>query len=292
MVEAEASGEQEEALARSYPVLDAAYVMLGPVLRRPSTAALAIYDELGDQTGTAVVTEQPGRARHTGRALGGRRRFLRAPRTPSCRPAMSPRRRSAVRTSARCWSWGRLEDAEPVLWKSPRCACFGRTDWPMRRSSRDPAGATAPAARRRRRDGPTVGHPCRGDPDPVGCSRRSEAAIWWPTGSSWRAGLQGGAGHARRNGAGLRRRGELYGSTIARARARALAALGRAEEARGEVTAGVAQAREQGSSSRWRNSDSSRPNSRGPIGRARRARRGRGLLQGLGVVDTTTVSRS
>jgi tetratricopeptide (TPR) repeat protein len=60
MVEAEASGERE-ALARSYQVLDAAYVMLGQSAKAVyGERALAIYDELGDLPGTAVVTNNLG----------------------------------------------------------------------------------------------------------------------------------------------------------------------------------------------------------------------------------------
>src|SRR5690606_36503603 len=60
MAEAEESGERE-ALARSYQVLDAAYNMLGqPARAIYSERALAIYEDLGNLPGTAVVTNNLG----------------------------------------------------------------------------------------------------------------------------------------------------------------------------------------------------------------------------------------
>jgi hypothetical protein len=86
---------------------------------------------------------------------------------------------------------------------------------------------------------------------------------------------------------------ELYGSTIARTRARALAALGRAEEARGAVAAGLAQAREQGlvfevAQLRLIEAELTEDPSAARLVRTE----AEGLLRELGVVDTTAVSRS
>ena len=90
-----------------------------------------------------------------------------------------------------------------------------------------------------------------------------------------------------------RRQPEVYGSTIARTRAQARAALGRAGEARDAVAAGLAQAREQGlvfEEAQLRLIEAELSEDRSEARRARAE--AEGLLRELGVVDTTTGSRS
>ncbi|MBM7503875.1 adenylate/guanylate cyclase domain-containing protein [Agromyces aurantiacus] len=245
MVEAEASGERE-ALARSYQVLDAAYVMLGQSAKAVyGERALAIYEELGDLPGTAVVTNNlGGQAYWQGRwedAVGfyarARDAFLRAGNEAEAATCGANIGEVLV-------SQGRFAEAEQVLVPSVRvlrahglvdAAIFAEIQLARLRLLRGDDGAMQSLV-----------------------ALRAEAARTGQVQSAIEAGIL--VAHAlvlagrpqdaldtlveTERGAGGE--AELYGSTIARTRALALAAVGRVDEARDTVEAGLAQAREQG----------------------------------------------
>ncbi|MRX42210.1 AAA family ATPase [Agromyces sp. Q22] len=245
MVEAEASGERE-ALARSYQVLDAAYVMLGQSSKAVyGERALAIYEELGDLPGTAVVTNNlGGQAYWQGKwedAVGfyarARDAFLRAGNEAEAATCGANIGEVLV-------SQARFDEAEDVLVPSVRvlrahglvdAAIFAEIQLARLQLLRGDDGAMermvvirAEAVRTGQvqsaiEAGILVAHG-------LVLAGRPEDAL------DTLAETEHGAGGEA----------ELYGSTIARTRALALAALGRTAEAREAVSGGLAQAREQG----------------------------------------------
>ena len=245
MAEAEASGERE-ALARSYQVLDAAHVMLGQSAKAVyGERALAIYEELGDLPGTAVVTNNlGGRAYWEGEWEDAVKYYARA------RDAFV--RAGNEAEAATCGanigevlvSQGRLEEAEEILVPSVRVLrAYGLVDAAI--------FAEIQLARLRL---------FRGDDGAIETmvALQAEAARTGQVQSAIEAAILVAhglviAGHpaealdtlaeTERGSGG---EAELYGSMIARTRARALAALDRTEEARDAVAAGLTQAREQG----------------------------------------------
>ncbi|MFE5672185.1 adenylate/guanylate cyclase domain-containing protein [Agromyces sp. NPDC056523] len=245
MVEAEASGERE-ALARSYQVLDAAYVMLGQSSKAVyGERALAIYDELGDLTGTAVVTNNlGGQAYFEGKWQDAVNFYSRAQDAFTRAGNESEAAICGANIGEVLISQGRLSEAEDVLVPAVRvlrahglvdAAIFAEIQLTRLRLVRGDHGAMesmvalqAEAAR----------------------TGQVQSAIEAATLVALGLLLAGRPGEALDTLAETERgsggEAELYGSTIARTRARALAALGRTEEARYAVAAGLAQAREQG----------------------------------------------
>lgn len=245
MVEAEESGERE-ALARSYQVLDAAYVMLGQPARAVySERALAIYEELGDLTGTAVVTNNlGGQAYFEGKWEDAVRFYARA------RDAFV--RAGNEAEAATCGanigevlvSQARLPEAEGVLVPSVRvlrahglvdAAIFAEIQLARLRLLRGDDGAMESLVA------------LRAEAVRTGQVQSAiEAAILVAHGLVLAGRPEEALDTLAETEQGSRGEAELYGSTIARTRARAFAALGRAAEARQAVSSGLAQAREQG----------------------------------------------
>ncbi|GAA1055165.1 hypothetical protein GCM10017608_20170 [Agromyces luteolus] len=245
MVEAEASGERE-ALARSYQVLDAAYVMLGHSAKAVyGERALAIYEELGDLPGTAVVTNNLGGQAYwqgeweeaVGYYARARDAFLRAGNEAEAATCGANIGEVLV-------SQARFGDAEEVLVPSVRVLrAHGLVDAAI--------FAEIQLARL---------HLLRGDDGAMErlVALRAEAVRTGQVQSAIEAAilvahglvLAGDPQEALDTLAETEQRAggeaELYGSTIARTRGLALAALGRTEEARDAVASGLAQAREQG----------------------------------------------
>jgi class 3 adenylate cyclase/tetratricopeptide (TPR) repeat protein len=285
MAEAEASG-QREALARSYQVLDAAYMMLGQSAKAVyAERALAIYEELGNLPGTAIVTNNLGaQAYWEGEWEDAVKYYARA------RDAFV--RAGNEAEAATCGanigevlvSQGRLEEAEEVLVPSVRvlrayglvdAAIFAEIQLARLRLFRGDDGAMetmvalhAEAAR--------TGQ----------VQSAIEAAILIAgalvVGGRPREALDRLVETERGSGG----EAELYGSSIARTRARALAALGRADEARQVVSAGLAQAREQGlvfEEAQLRLVEAELTED--PVARWRLLAEAEGLLRALGVVD-------
>ncbi|WP_353828059.1 adenylate/guanylate cyclase domain-containing protein [Agromyces sp. SYSU T0242] len=245
MVEAEASGERE-ALARSYQVLDAAYVMLGQSAKAVyGERALEIYDELGNLTGTAVVTNNlGGQAYWEGKweeAVGFYTRaqdaFLRAGNESEAATCGANIGEVLV-------SQARFDEAEEVLVPAVRVLrAHGLVDAAI--------FAEIQLARL---------HLLRDGDEAMGrlLELREEAVRAGQVQSAIEAGilvaqglvLAGRPGDAlgtlaeTERGAG--EEAELYGSTIARIRASAFMPLDRLPEARDAVAAGLALAREQG----------------------------------------------
>ena len=245
MAEAEASGEQE-ALARSYQVLDAAYNMLGqPAKAVYSERALAIYEELGDLPGTAIVTNNlGGQAYFEGRwedALGFYSRaqdaFVRAGNEAEAATCGANIGEVLV-------SQGRYDEAESVLVGAVRvlrahglvdAAIFAEIQLARLGLLRGEEGAMETLK-----------------------SLRAEATQTGQVQSAIEAAILIGWGLVRAKRPqealdlvdeiehGTGGEAELYGSALARTKAQALAALGRTDEARAEVEAGLVQAREQG----------------------------------------------
>ncbi|HEY7583967.1 MAG TPA: adenylate/guanylate cyclase domain-containing protein [Acidimicrobiia bacterium] len=246
MAEAREADEQE-ALARSYQVLDAAYSMLG----QPSKAvfgqeALAIYERLGDLPGVAIVTNNlGGQAYFAGTwdiALSyyaqAQDAFRRAGNEPEAATAGANIGEVLV-------SQGKLAEAEPMLTESVRvlrahnlidAAIFaelqlarlqllrGREETAM--SMLTEIGAEAAA---------------------VGQTHSVvEAAIYRAQGLVTQGQPDTALevlGDAVRNGSG---EADVYGCALARVEATALAALGRIDEAAKSIEAGLKQARAEG----------------------------------------------
>ncbi|WP_430645214.1 adenylate/guanylate cyclase domain-containing protein [Agromyces sp. GXS1127] len=244
MLEAEASGERE-ALARSYQVLDAAYVMLGQSAKAVyGERALAIYEELGNLPGTAVVTNNlGGQAYWQGRwedAVGfyarARDAFLRAGNEAEAATCGANIGEVLV-------SQARFGEAEEVLVPSVRvlrahglvdAAIFAEIQLARLRLLRGDEGAIESLSE------------LRAEAVRTGQVQSAiEAAVLVAHGLVL-AGRPEDAldtlGETEQRAGG---EAELYGSTIARTRASALAALGRVREAQDVVSAGLAQAREQ-----------------------------------------------
>ncbi|WP_400994594.1 adenylate/guanylate cyclase domain-containing protein [Agromyces sp. GXQ0307] len=287
MVEAEASGERE-ALARSYQVLDAAYVMLGQSSKAVyGERALAIYEELGDLPGTAVVTNNlGGQAYWQGRwedAVGfyarARDAFLRAGNEAEAATCGANIGEVLV-------SQARFAEAEEVLVPSVRvlrahglvdAAIFAEIQLARLLLLRGDDGALerlvsihAEAVR--------TGQ----------VQSAIEAAILVAHGLVLDGRPEEALGTLAEAEEGAGGEAELYGSTIARTRALALAALGRAAEARDVVAVGLAQAREQGlefeiAQLRIIEADLSEDPSAARMIRAEAEE----VLRGLGVVGTT-----
>lgn len=245
MAEAEASG-QREALARSYQVLDAAYMMLGQSAKAVyGERALAIYEELGNLPGTAIVTNNLGAQAYWEGEWEDAVKFYSRARDAFVRAGNEAEAATCGANIGEVLvSQGRLHEAEEVLVPSVRvlrayglvdAAIFAEIQLARLRLHRGDDGAMetmvalhAEAAR-------------------TGQVQSAIEAAILIAGALVAAGRprealdrlveteQGSGGEA-----------ELFGSSIARTRARALAALDRAEEARGVVSAGMAQAREQG----------------------------------------------
>lgn len=245
MAEAEASGEAE-ALARSYQVLDAAYNMLGqPAKAIYSERALAIYEGLGNLPGTAVVTNNlGGQAYFEGRwedALGFYARaqdaFVRAGNEAEAATCGANIGEVLV-------SQGRYREAEEVLVGAVRVLrAHGLVDAAI--------FAEIQLGRLhllRREDGAME----------TLLTLRAEAARTGQVQSAIEAGVliawgrvQDGHPQAALDiiddiEGGSGGEAELFGSSLARTRAQALAGLGRMDEAHAAVEAGLVQAREQG----------------------------------------------
>ncbi|HEU4758303.1 MAG TPA: AAA family ATPase [Agromyces sp.] len=245
MVEAEASGERE-ALARSYQVLDAAYVMLGQSVKAVyGERALAIYDELGDLTGTAVVTNNlGGQAYWKGDWDAAVSFYARAQDAFMRAGNESEAATCGANIGEVRISQGRLEEAETVLVPSVRvlrahglvdAAIFAEIQLARLQLLRGDVGAMDRLSA------------LRAEAIRTGQVQSAiEAAILVAHGlviaGLPEQALDTLAETERRSGGDA----ELYGSMIARTRAQALAALGRTEDARDAVEAGLAQAREQG----------------------------------------------
>jgi tetratricopeptide (TPR) repeat protein len=292
MVEAEASGERE-ALARSYQVLDAAYVMLGQSAKAVyGERALAIYDELGDLTGTAVVTNNlGGQAYWKGEWEAAVNFYARAQDAFLRAGNESEAATCGANIGEVLVSQGRLEEAERVLVPAVRvlrahglvdAAIFAEIQLARLRLLRGDEGAMDRLSALRH-EATRTGQ----------VQSAIEAAILLAHGLV----LEGRAREAIETLAETERgsggEAEVYGSTIARTRAQALAALGRAGEARDAVAAGLAQAREQGlvfEEAQLRLIEAELSEDRSEARRARAE--AEGLLRELGVVDTTTGSRS
>ncbi|WP_256842353.1 adenylate/guanylate cyclase domain-containing protein [Ornithinimicrobium cryptoxanthini] len=245
MAEAEASGERE-ALARSYQVLDAAYNMLGQSAQAVyGERALKIYEELDNLAGTAIVTNNlGGQAYFEGRwedALGFYARaqdaFVRAGNEAEAATCGANIGEVLV-------SQGRYEEAEEVLVGAVRvlrahglldAAIFAEIQLGRLRLLRREDGAMDTLLA------------LRAEATQTGQVQSAiEAAILIAWGQ-----VQDGEPQAaldliddieRRSGG----EAELYGSSLARTRAQALAGLDRMDEARAAVEAGLVQAREQG----------------------------------------------
>lgn len=245
MAEAEAAGERQ-ALARSYQVLDAAYVMLGQSAKAVyGERALAIYDELEDLTGTAVVTNNlGGQAYFEGKWTEAVAFYARAQDAFTRAGNESEAALCGANIAEVLISQGRFEEAEEVLVPSVRVLrAHGLVDAAI--------FADMQLARL---------HLLRGDDDAMDrlSALRDEAIRTGQVQSAIEAAILVADGHVLAGRAeealdalaamerGSRGEAELYGSMIARTKSRALAALGRTVEARAAVEAGLAQAREQG----------------------------------------------
>jgi class 3 adenylate cyclase/tetratricopeptide (TPR) repeat protein len=245
MAEAEASGERE-ALARSYQVLDAAHVMRGQSAKAVyGERALAIYEELGDLPGTAIVTNNlGGRAYWEGDWEGAVKFYARA------RDAFV--RAGNEAEAATCGanigevlvSQGRLDAAEDVLVPSVRvlrahglvdAAIFAEIQLARLQLLRGDAGAMERLSA------------LRGEAIRTGQVQSAiEAAILIAHGLVIAGMSEEALDTLAETERGSGDDAELYGSMIARTRAQALGALGRTGEARDAVAAGLTQAREQG----------------------------------------------
>lgn len=245
MAEAEASGERE-ALARSYQVLDAAHVMLGQSAKAVyGERALAIYEELGDLPGTAIVTNNlGGRAYWEGEWERAVKFYARA------RDAFV--RAGNEAEAAACGanigevlvSQGRLEAAEEVLVPSVRvlrahglvdAAIFADIQLARLQLLRGDVGAMDRLSA------------LRAEAIRTGQVQSAiEAAILLAHGLVIAGMPEEALVTLTETERGSGGEAELYGSMIARTRAQALAALHRTGEARDAVAAGLTQAREQG----------------------------------------------
>jgi len=245
MAEAEESGEQQ-ALARSYQVLDAAYNMLG----QPSKAvfgerALAIYERMGDLLGVAIVTNNLGGQAYLegrwkaaldfyGRAQDAFHRVGNEPEAAG----------SAANIGEVLVSQGKFNEAEQLLTEAERVlrahklldqALFAEIQLARLHLLRDDKEAMKELARIRT-EAAKVGH----------THWMVETAIYLGLGLV-RQGDPGAAlellTEAQRSSGG---EAQVYACSLARVRALALAGLGRTEEAAEAVRAGLSQARAEG----------------------------------------------
>jgi tetratricopeptide (TPR) repeat protein len=245
MAEAEASGERE-ALARSYQVLDAAYMMLGQSAKAVyAERALAIYEELGDLPGTAVVTNNLGAQAYWEGDWEGAVRFYARARDAFVRAGNEAEAATCGANIGEVLvSQGRLVEAEDLLVASVRvlrahglvdAAIFAEIQLARLQLLRGDEGAMDHLST------------LRAEAVRTGQVQSAiEAAILVAHGlvsAAMPEAALDALAEAERASSGD---AELYASTIARTRAQALAALGRREEARETVAAGLAQAREQG----------------------------------------------
>jgi tetratricopeptide (TPR) repeat protein len=245
MAEAEESGEPE-ALARSYQVLDAAYNMLG----QPSQAvfapkALEIYESIGHLPGVAIVTNNlGGQAYFEGRWDAAVEYYARAQDAfrragNELEVATSGANIGEVQVSQ-----GKFHEAEEVLTEAIRisrahkaldAAIFAEIQLARLKLSRGDEDAMD-VLTRIRNEAIAVGH----------TQSAVEASIYIGLGLvraedpeaalellSEAEGVSGGEA-------------ELYGSSVARVKALALAKLGRLQDAGDVAMKGLARAREQG----------------------------------------------
>ncbi|MDP3984628.1 MAG: adenylate/guanylate cyclase domain-containing protein [Acidimicrobiia bacterium] len=238
--------DEKEALARSYQVLDAAYNMLG----QPSRAifgqrALELYEELGNLPGVAIVTNNlGGQAYFEGHwevALEYYARAQDAFRRAGNEPEAAT---SAANIGEVLVSQGKFDEAETLLADAVRV---------LRAHNLVDAAIFADIQLARSRL-------LRGDLDalPALARIRAEAAAVGQTHSVVESSIYIGLGMVRKGdpAAALQLLAEaektsggeadLYGCSIARVRAMALAGLGRFEEANATLEAGLAQARDEG----------------------------------------------
>lgn len=245
MAEAEASGERE-ALARSYQVLDAAYNMLGqPANAVYSEHALAIYEELGDLPGTAIVTNNLGGQAYFEGRWGDAVDFY-------ARALDAFVRAGNEAEAATCGanigevlvSQGRFPEAKEVLVPSVRvlrahglvdAAIFAEIQLARLRLLEGDDGAID-RLRELRAEAIRTGQ----------MQSAIEAAILVAHGLVLKGRPQDALDTLAETERGSGGEAELYASTLARTRGHALAALGRTDEARNAVAAGLALAREQG----------------------------------------------
>lgn len=245
MVEAQASGERE-ALARSYQVLDAAYVMLGQSAKAVyGERALAIYDELGDLTGTAVVTNNlGGQAYFEGKWKEAVNFYARAQDAFTRAGNESEAAACGANIGEVLVSQGRLEEAERVLVPSVRVlrahglvdtAIFAEIQLARLNLLRGDDGAMDRLSA------------IRGEAIRTGQVQSAiEAAMLIAFGLITEGRPQEALDTLAETERGWGGEAELYGSMLARTRAQALAELGRTGEARDAVAVGLAKAREQG----------------------------------------------
>ncbi|HEX5718596.1 MAG TPA: AAA family ATPase, partial [Thermoanaerobaculia bacterium] len=245
MAEAEESGEPE-ALARSYQVLDAAYNMLG----QPSQAvfapkALEIYERIGDLPGVAIVTNNlGGQAYFEGRWDAAVDFYARA--QDAFRRAGNEL--EVATTGANIGevqvSQGKFHEAEEVLTEAIRisrahkaldAAIFAELQLARLKLSRGDQDAMDVLARIRS-EALAVGHTQSAVEASIYIglglvkAEDPEAALDLLTEAE---GVSGGEA-------------ELYGSSVARVKALALAKLGRLQDATDVAMKGLARAREQG----------------------------------------------
>ncbi|MGR0220771.1 adenylate/guanylate cyclase domain-containing protein [Agromyces sp. ZXT2-6] len=290
MAEAEASG-QREALARSYQVLDAAYMMLGQSAKAVYGArALAIYEELGNLPGTAIVTNNLGAQAYWEGDWADAVSFYARARDAFVRAGNEAEAATCGANIGEVLvSQGRLDEAEEVLVPSVRvlrahglvdAAIFAEIQLARLRLFRDDDGAMdsmvalhAEAARTGQVQSAIeaailiAGALVAGGRPLEALDRLVETE-------------QGSGGEA-----------ELFASSIARTRARALAALGRADEARAVVTSGLAQAQEQGlvfEVAQLRLVEAELTEE--PVSRRRLLAEAEDLLRALGVVDVAVAN--
>lgn len=245
MSEAEASGEQA-ALARSYQVLDAAYNMMGqPAKAVYSERALAIYEELGDLPGMAIVTNNlGGQAYFEGEWKDAVSYYSRAQDAFLRAGNEAEAATCGANIGEVLVSQGRFREAEAVLVPAVRvlrahrlldAAIFAEIQLARLRLMRGDDGALASLVE------------LRAEATRTGQVQSAiEAAILVAGGFVLDGRPQEALDTLAEAEGGTDGEAELFGSMLARTRAQALAAMGRTAEARDAVTEGLALAREQG----------------------------------------------
>ncbi|WP_353813427.1 adenylate/guanylate cyclase domain-containing protein [Agromyces sp. SYSU T00266] len=245
MAEAEESGERE-ALARSYQVLDGAYMLLGQSAKAIyGERAYAIYEELGDLPGMAIVTNNLGaQAYWEGeweRAVNfyarARDAFVRAGNEAEAATCGANIGEVLV-------SQGRFQEAEGVLVPSVRvlrahglvdAAIFADIQLARLELLRGDDGATDRLIA------------LRAEATRTGQAQSAiEAGILLAHGLVLAGRPLEALDILAETEQGSEADAELFGSTIARTRASALVVIGRDAEARDVVSAGLSQAQEQG----------------------------------------------
>ncbi|MGR0319509.1 adenylate/guanylate cyclase domain-containing protein [Agromyces sp. ZXT2-3] len=245
MAEAEAAGERE-ALARSYQVLDASYVMVGESAKAVYAGrALALYDELGDLPGTAVVTNNLGGQAYWQGRWDDAVRFYTLAQDASLRAGNEA---GAATCGANIGevlvSQRRFAEAEPVLVSAVRvlrahgrvdAAIFAEIQLARLRLLRCDDGALENLVE------------LHAEATRTGQVQSAiEAAILIAYGLVMEDRPLEALDLLDRTEEGAGDEAEVYGSSLARTRAQALAAVGRIAEAREAVGVGLATAREQG----------------------------------------------